>query len=43
MKKYDIFHLRTSEPDSHDVTGFERFELDSIYIPDENLIMGFLY
>ncbi len=37
------YHLRTNEPDSHDVMGgFERFDLDSIYIPERSILMGFV-
>ena len=39
MKAY---HLRTSEPDRHDPTGFESFTLDSIYVPDRKILVGFI-
>ncbi len=37
------YHLVTSEPDHRDVMlGFEKFNLNSIYIPEESLLVGFV-
>jgi len=39
MKAY---HIKTNEPDSHDALGFERFDLDSIYVPEKAILLGFI-
>ena len=36
------FHLRTTEPDSYDASGLETFDLNSIYIPEEKFLFGFV-
>jgi hypothetical protein len=38
MKAY---HIRTNELDSHNPNGTERFILDSIYVPEKYLFVGF--
>ena len=37
------YHIHTNEPDPYDVMGgFERFDLNSIYVPEKNTLVGFI-
>jgi hypothetical protein len=38
----ESYHIRTSEPDKHDPPGLESFTLDSIYVPDRKVLVGFI-
>lgn len=39
MKAY---HLKTNEPDPYDSIGFETFNLNSIYVPERSVLVGFI-
>jgi len=39
MKAY---HLRTIEPDKYDPMSFDTFTLDSIYVPEKKILVGFI-
>ncbi len=40
MKAY---HIRTVEPDPYCPIGMDTFDLDSIYVPEKRILIGFAY
>lgn len=37
----DAYHIKTYEPDPSDFIGIENIELNSLYVPDKNILVGY--